>query len=243
MRAGAERCTPGSARRSLPGGGVRCSPSSSLPFVGRASRPSPGRPPLGAGAASRACCPCVPGGVSGPTACVLVSWRCVPRGWRAGASRGCAVCLCGGSLRHGARPPPWLPVLRAGCWDPQPTCCGRGRAGVTGQALSLWLPACPAGGCVPRAWWEAVLGGVAFHCREGRLVSGAVPPRLPVSGSEQPGAVARVSWVRVVCVWGTQHRPWPPVLRAGCRGQLPTCCGRGLAGVGAQHCPFGLHAL
>ena len=30
---------------------------------------------------------------------------------------------------------------------------------------------------------------------------------------------------------------------AGCWGPLPTCCGRGCAGVGAQHCPFGLHAL
>ena len=33
------------------------------------------------------------------------------------------------------------------------------------------------------------------------------------------------------------------VLRAGCRGPLPTCFGRGCAGVGAQHCPLGLHAL
>ena len=39
-------------------------------------------------------------------------------------------------------------------------------------------------------------------------------------------------------------RPSPAsVLRAGCRGPLPTCCGRGCAGVGAQQCPFGLHAL
>ena len=37
--------------------------------------------------------------------------------------------------------------------------------------------------------------------------------------------------------------PRLPVLLAGCRGPLPTCCGRGCAGVGAQHCPFGLHAL
>ena len=33
-----------------------------------------------------------------------------------------------------------------------------------------------------------------------------------------------------------------PALQAGCRGPLPTCCGRGCAGVGAQHCPLGLHA-
>ena len=29
----------------------------------------------------------------------------------------------------------------------------------------------------------------------------------------------------------------------GCRGPPPTCCRRGCAGLGAQHCPFGLHAL
>ena len=34
-----------------------------------------------------------------------------------------------------------------------------------------------------------------------------------------------------------------PILRAGCRGPPPTCCERGCAGVGAQHCPLGLHAL
>ena len=30
---------------------------------------------------------------------------------------------------------------------------------------------------------------------------------------------------------------------AGCWGPPPTCCGRGCVGVGAQHCPLGLHAL
>ena len=37
----------------------------------------------------------------------------------------------------------------------------------------------------------------------------------------------------------------PPAARprGGCRGPLPTCCGCGCAGGGAQHCPLGLHAL
>ena len=45
-------------------------------------------------------------------------------------------------------------------------------------------------------------------------------------------------------VWG-QALPLPqlPAHWAGCRGPPPTCCGRGCAGVGAQHCPLGLHAL
>ena len=37
--------------------------------------------------------------------------------------------------------------------------------------------------------------------------------------------------------------PWLPALWAGFRGPLRTCCGRGCAGVEAQHCPLGLHAL
>ena len=42
-----------------------------------------------------------------------------------------------------------------------------------------------------------------------------------------------------------QALPLPrlPALWAGCRGPLPMCYGRGCAGVGAQHCPLGLHAL
>ena len=41
----------------------------------------------------------------------------------------------------------------------------------------------------------------------------------------------------------TQALPFPrlPALREGCRGPPPTCCGCGCAGVGAQHCPFGLY--
>ena len=37
----------------------------------------------------------------------------------------------------------------------------------------------------------------------------------------------------------------PPIARplAGCWGPPAMCCGRGCVGVGAQHCPSGLHAL
>ena len=45
-------------------------------------------------------------------------------------------------------------------------------------------------------------------------------------------------------VWG-QALPFPrlPAHWAGCRGPLPTCRERGRVGVGALHCPPGLHAL
>ena len=48
--------------------------------------------------------------------------------------------------------------------------------------------------------------------------------------------------VRGVC---GQAPPLPrlPAHWAGCWGPPPTCCGRGRLGVGAQHCPLGLHAL
>ena len=56
-----------------------------------------------------------------------------------------------------------------------------------------------------------------------------------------PGGVPSTV-VRGVC---GQALP-PPELPAhwvGCWGPPPTCCGRGCVGVGAQHCPLGLHAL
>ena len=56
-----------------------------------------------------------------------------------------------------------------------------------------------------------------------------------------PGGVP-FTVVRGVC---GQVLPLPelPAHWAGCWGPPPTCCGRGRAGVGAQHCPLGLHAL
>ena len=42
---------------------------------------------------------------------------------------------------------------------------------------------------------------------------------------------------------GASPPPRLPAHRAGCWGPLPTCCGRGRVGVGAHHCPLGLHAL
>ena len=72
--------------------------------------------------------------------------------------------------------------------SPSPDCPPTGRAvGVrypraVGAGVWVWGPhtfplACMLrGGCVPRGCRWAVPGGVACHCCEGRLVSGAVPP-------------------------------------------------------------------
>ena len=109
--------------------------------------------------------------------------------------------------------------------SPSPDCPPSGRAvGVrhprlVGAGVRVWGPstvplACmPCGGCLPRGWWGAVPRG------------------------DWPATVVRGVWCQALSL------PRPPVLRAGCRGPPPTCCGRGSAGVGAQHCPLGLHAL
>ena len=105
-------------------------------------------------------------------------------------------------------------------------------ARLLGQAAGVPRPVCPGcgrcGRCDPApAPQRAFLRAGVAHCGGGgRACPGGVP-----------FAVVRG-------VWG-QALPLPrlPALRAGCRGPLPTCSGRGCAGVGAQHCPLGLHAL
>ena len=47
--------------------------------------------------------------------------------------------------------------------------------------------------------------------------------------------------LRLACFRGGGLVLVPPYLAWGC--PPPTCCGRGCVGVGAQHCPLGLHAL
>ena len=44
-------------------------------------------------------------------------------------------------------------------------------------------------------------------------------------------------------LWSGAPPPPLPAHWAGCWGPPPTCCGRACVGVGAQHCPLGLHAL
>ena len=52
-----------------------------------------------------------------------------------------------------------------------------------------------------------------------------------------PSTVVRGVWCQALSL------PGLPAHWAGCWGPPPTCCGRGCVGVGAQHCPLGLHAL
>ena len=109
--------------------------------------------------------PCVPGAVgagvgpsTSPTACALAGRRCSLWEWRNGVPGGVFYTfvrgVCGQPL-----PLPELPAHWAGCWGPQPTCCGRRRVGWGPNIVCL---ACmPSGGCVPRGWWGFVPGGGA----------------------------------------------------------------------------------
>ena len=86
--------------------------------------------------------------------------------------------------------------------------------------------------------------------RCGRGDPAPAPQRAPLragvarcggGGRASPGGV-RSTIVRGV--WGQAlSLPQLPAHWAGCWGPPTTCCGCGCVGVGAQHCPLGLHAL
>ena len=151
---------------------------------------------------------------------------CVPRarsGCPSGSPRVPFACVCARAPAASAPPPRWVVwrahLARSRHWalvGPFHVVCGPPRVLPRSLALS-W------GGAVrsrlPPTWLGVV--GAA----EGR-------PRGGV-----PSTVAR--GVR------GQALPLPrlPAHWAGCCSPLPTCCGRGRVGVGALHCPLGLHAL
>ena len=152
---------------------------------------------------------------------VLGAGRAVPRGACPSACPApvpCSVwCAWGGAVRS-RFPPTWL-LLRGASEvrrSPSPDCPPTGRAvGVrypraVGAGVWVWGPntvplACmPCGGCVPRGWCGggASPGGVACHCCEGRVVSGAVPPPTARSLGGQPGPPTHWLWVRGGCGCG-----------------------------------------
>ena len=111
---------------------------------------------------------------------------------------------------------PRLPVLwggRAGV--PRPVCSGCGRCWrgdpapvqKAGRRCSLW------------GWRKGVPRGGAFHLCDGRLRSGAPPPRTarPLGGLLR--SATHVLWARVCGCGGPTLSPWPACpLGAACRG-------------------------
>ena len=79
--------------------------------------------------------------------------------------------------------------------------CGPG-----GPALSLWL-ACPAGGCVPRGWWEAVPGGWPSTIVRGVWRQALSLPRPPIPSGGGPGFRDPCFLGAVGVGVGTQHQP------------------------------------
>ena len=116
--------------------------------------------------------------------------------------------------------------------------------GVWCQALSLPRP--------PVLWGEQP--GFRDPCELGAVGAGVGPSTGPTACALAGQRCSLWGWpkgvpgrlpstvVRGVCC---QALPLPelPAHWAGCWGPPPKCCGRGRVGVGAQHCPLGLHAL
>ena len=130
-------------------------------------------------------------------------------------------------------PLPRLPAHWAGCLGPPPKCCGRGRVGVGAQRCLLGLhallgAACRGGGGGLSPW------EVACRCCEGRLVSGAVPPRSARPLGPAAGVLRRVC---PGCCWCGRGDPAPAPQRAPLRAGVAPCQGGGRAspGGGAFH--------
>ena len=148
---------------------------------------------------------------------------------------------CWGGGRSGPGPPlPSLGLLLRGASEvrrsPSPDCPPTGRAvGVrypraVGAGVWVWGPntvplACmPCAGCVPRGWCGGGPSprGVACHCCEGHLVSGAVPPPTAHPLGRAAGVARPVCSGCGRCGRGD---PAPVRQRAPLRAGVPRCGG------------------
>ena len=157
------------------------------------------------------------------------------------------LCGCGGPALS---PWPACPVgaaCRGGGGGPSPggVACHRCEGRLVSGALSLPRPPVLWGG-QPGFRDPCVLGAVGAGVGTQHPPHSVRPcgPALLAVGVAEGRPRGGVPFAVVRGVWG-QALPLPrlPALWAGCRVPPPTCCGRGCAGVGAQHCPLGLHAL
>ena len=130
---------------------------------------------------------------TGPTACALAGRRCSLWGWRKGVPGGGAFYRCEGRLVSGAVPSPAARPPERAARVPRPVCPGCGRCGRVDPAPAPQRAPLRASVARCRGGGRASPGGGAFHCCEGRLVSGAAPP----PAARPPGRAARVP--RPVC--------------------------------------------
>ena len=153
------------------------------------------------------------------------------RGGGGRASPGGAVRRCEGCLRSGVPPPPAARPLGGLSGSAIHVLWAR-VCGCGGPALSSWL-AC--GGCVPWGWWGAVPGGMARHCCEGRLVSGAVPAPAALPLGRAAGVPRPVC---PGCCWYGRGDPAPAPQRAPLRAGVARCGGGGRASPGGYLSPL-----
>ena len=144
----------------------------------------------------------------------------VCRGGGGGPSPGGVAChRCEGRLVSGAVPPPAARPLERAARVPQPVCpgcarCGRGDPAPAPQRAPLRasIARCGGGG-------RASPGAAAFQHCEGRLRSGAVPPRTARPLGGLLGSATHVLWAQVCGCGGSTLSPWPACpVGAVCRG-------------------------
>ena len=109
--------------------------------------------------------------------------------------------------------------------SPSPDCPPSGRAVGVRHPLLLWAPVCRCEGPALSPWLACPVGAA----------------RRGGGGGPSPGGWPATVVSSVSCQ--ALSLPRSPTLWACRQGPPPICCGRGCAGLGARHCPLGLHAL
>ena len=169
----------------------------------------------------------VRGPSTGPTACALAGRLCLQWGWRKGVPGGGVFHRCEGRLRSGAPPPPTARPLGGPLGSANHVLWARA-CGCGGPTLSPW-PACPVGAACCGVGGGPSPGGVACHCCEGRLVSGADPPPTVRPLGRAAGVLRPVCSGCGRCGPGD---PAPVPQRAPLRAGVARCGGGGRASPG-----------
>ena len=123
----------------------------------------------------------------------------------------------------------WPATVVRGVWCQRCPSPGRPSSGAGSQGSATRVSrvrSCGRGDPARAPQRAPLQAGVARCGSGGRASPGGVPSTIVRSVSGQALSL-----------------PQLPAHWAGCRGPPPTCCGHGCVGVGAQHCPLGLHAL
>ena len=156
------------------------------------------------------------------------------------------VCRCGGPSLSLWLACPAGAACRGGGGGPSPggvtchRCEGRLVSGAVpppaarppGRAAGVLRPVCPGCGRCRRGDPAPAPQRAPLRAGVARCGGGGRASRVGL-----PSTIVRGVWCQALSL------PRLPAHWAGSWGPPTTCCGRGYVGVGAHHCPFGLHAL